>query len=317
MYLCAAASYVPEGRLTNQFFENSAGLEDSWILARTGMRTRCVAGEGENTNTMAISACNALLKSAPIGFIESLDLIVSASYTPFDTIYTPAHALQRHLGINSISVLHVGNACSSLISAMEVAHSYLALGKVRNALVVACEHNTFYSKPADKVAGHLWGDAAVAFAFSVDAPADSSGFEVIDVFTRGAACDGRADEGVLLQPGRNGLFMPNGRDVFLHACHYMARVTSEILQKNGRSLEDMSYLIPHQANLRITKNVAEQLGTPMERVISNVEEYGNTGCVGVGLGLSENLSRFKSGDHVVMSVFGGGYGYGAALLRKR
>jgi 3-oxoacyl-[acyl-carrier-protein] synthase III len=316
MFLCAAASYVPEGRLTNQFFESSAGLEESWILARTGMRTRSVAGNHENTNTMAISACDLLMDKLEDSFKESVDLIISASYTPYDTIFTPAHALQRHLGLKCVSVLHVGNACSSLISAIEVAHTYIAKGKARNVIVVGSEHNTFYSNTSDKVAGHLWGDAAVAFAFTATAQSESAGFEVIDVYTRGAACDGKADEGVLLQPGRSGLFMPNGRDVFLHACHYMASVTNEIVQKNGFLLEDIAYLIPHQANLRITKNVAEQLGTPLDRVISNVEEYGNTGCVGVGLGLSDNPEKFNSGDIIVMSVFGGGYGYGAALLRK-
>ncbi len=109
--------------------------------------------------------------------------------------------------------------------------------------------------------------------------------------------------------------MPYGRDVFINACEYMSKVTQNILEKNNCSIEEVDYFIPHQANLRITKNVAKTLNLPSEKVISNVEYLGNTGCAGCAIGIAENISKFKPNDNIVVAVFGGGYSYGAMLLQ--
>lgn len=312
MYIHASAYFVPEREIDNLYFEKKNGLSSDWIVERTGILARRRAGEKENTQTMSLAAYHQLKSKLAFDPAE-FDLIVCATYTPYDTIFTLAHALQKEIGVEDIPVLTVDTACSSLLNAFEVVEGYFAMGKATNALVVAADHNTCYSDDMDQVSGHLWGDGAVAFALTKDRimATDPS---IKYVYTAGAATAGKASEGVLLRPGNGGLFMPNGRDVFLHACTYMSMVSKKVLEKYHLSVEDLSWFIPHQANLRITKNVAEQLQVPMEKCISNIQKYGNTGCAGSGIAYAAHQHQFGHGELVLMAVFGGGYSYGACLI---
>lgn len=188
------------------------------------------------------------------------------------------------------------------------------MGKAKKALVVVAEHNTAYSNDEDTIAGHLWGDGAAALWISKDR-IKSDDLKIKEIITAGAGNVGKAKEAVVLKPIDGGFVMPFGRDVFINACEYMARVTQQILDNNNCNVEDLSYFIPHQANLRITKNVAKTLNLPLDKVISNVEYLGNTGCAGCAIGIAENIDKFKKGDNIVVTVFGGGYSYGAMLLQ--
>lgn len=313
MHICFAAGYVPCRVLDNAFFQQVAGLEPEWIKERTGMETRHIAAEDENTNSMGIKAVEALLLQLPFD-VGEIDLIVGASYTPYDTIFSLAHAVQRHLGIPDIQVLNVSTACSSLLNALEVAEGYMALGKSKKALVVSAEHNTAYAHFQDKASGHLWGDGAVALALSSEAltPQDH---KVLSIKTGGAATAGKASQGVLLRPWDGGLFMPNGRDVFLHAIAYMSSISKEILEDNGLTVGDLSAFIPHQANMRISRKVAEELDLPLEKLVSNVDRLGNTGNAGCGIAYAHIWESLPKDGLVLMSVFGGGYSYGAMLCK--
>lgn len=312
MFIHASSFYVPEREIDNHYFQQKNGLSSDWIVERTGIIKRRRAGEAENSQTMGLEAYHKL--KAKLAFDPAeFDLIVCATYTPYDTIFTMAHALQREMGVEDIPVLTVDTACSSLLNAFEVVEGYFAMGKAARALVVAADHNTMYSDDMDQVSGHLWGDGAVAFALTKHRILDSDA-TIHQIFTAGAATAGKAPEGVLLRPGRGGLFMPNGRDVFLHACTYMSAVAKKLLKSNQLEMSDISWFIPHQANLRITKNVAEQLAFPMEKCISNIQNYGNTGCAGSGIAYAAHGDRFSKGERVLMAVFGGGYSYGACLI---
>ena len=315
MYIHQVAAYLPDYILTNEHFTRLNGLASDWIIERTGIRERRKAGPDENTNTMAIEATRRVLAQAPAFATAAIDLIVGGTYTPHDTIYTLAHAVQRDLGINEITVVSISSACSSLLNAIEIVEGYFALGKASRAVVVVSEHNTAYNNEQDTMAGHLWGDGASALLLSKErlAPAD---LRIVEVVTGGAAVVGKADEGVTLKPVEKGIVMPHGRDVFTHACTYMARVTEQVLARQHLTVEDVTFLIPHQANLRITKNVVKQLGMPPERAVSNIEQLGNTGCAGAAIGLGDTWNQLREGDRVVITVFGGGYSYGAMLLER-
>ena len=136
------------------------------------------------------------------------------------------------------------------------------------------------------------------------------------VITGGAAPVGKANEAVTLKPVEKGIVMPFGRDVFQQACTYMTKVTQTLLDKHHLAVADLTYLIPHQANLRISKNVTKQLGIDPARAVSNIERLGNTGCAGAAIGLAEVWNTLVSGNKVIITVFGGGYSYGAMLLEK-
>lgn len=313
MYLNHISSYLPEQIVTNEHFNKLNNLSKDWIIERTGIKQRRKASASENTHTMGIAAVEAGLRSLPYP-IEEVDLIIGATYTPYDTIFTLGHAIQNHLNINNIPVVTISSACSSLLNAIEIVEGYFALNKASKALVVVSEHNTAYSRDEDTVAGHLWGDGAAALWISKEKTGKND-LKVKQIATSGAGNIGKAHEAVVLRPANEGFEMPFGRDVFINACEYMAKATTDILKQNNLAIDDVAYFIPHQANYRITKNVAKTLGLSQDKIISNVEYLGNTGCAGCAIGIAENKNQFKKDDYIVVTVFGGGYSYGAMLLQ--
>jgi 3-oxoacyl-[acyl-carrier-protein] synthase-3 len=312
MYIRALQHYIPQLRVATDYFTDYNGKSVDWMHKRTGIQTRTRAGECENTRTMAVSA----LKSMPADqqqALKDVDLIVGATYTPFDTIYTLAHAVQRELGASRAQVLTLSSACSSFVNAMEVVEGYFATGKAHSALVVVSEHNSAYNHDEDARSGHLWGDGAAVVWVTADSGAHSMA-KVLSMSTRGGATMGKSATAVTLQPKKEGLQMPHGRDVFVHAVTYMEEVLRKELVVNNYNPQDLAYVVPHQANQRISKQLAHQLRLSDDQLLSTIEKYGNTGAAGAVITLSENAGRFNSGDLIGITVFGGGYSMGAMLL---
>ncbi|NJO02668.1 MAG: ketoacyl-ACP synthase III [Bacteroidia bacterium] len=312
MYISHISSYVPEIIVTNDYLSKINGLSEEWMQSRTGIRERRKAPVGENTHTMALEAIKKLLESPPCP-PEEIDLIVGGTYTPHDTIHTLAHAAQNFLNISDIPVISLSTACSSFANVMELIQGYFAMNKARRALAIVSDHNTAYSNETDQVGGHLWGDGAAALLISRERLSEKDVY-VRDIITGGAGNVGKAPEGVFLKPIKEGFVMKHGRDVFQYACQYMTTVTRKILERNNYQLGDLDYFIPHQANLRITQNVARNLELDNNRALSNIEYLGNTGCAGCTIALHEHWHRFRKGDVIVVTVFGGGYSYGSLLL---
>jgi 3-oxoacyl-[acyl-carrier-protein] synthase-3 len=312
MYINGIAHHVPTERVSNAYFKDVNGLDDEWIFSRTGIRSRSKAGQGENTNTLALQAAKNLQEKIPYSLAD-VDLIITGTYSPYDTVFTASHLIQRTFQANNARCLSVSSACSSLINALEIAEMYLAAGKARTALVIASEHNTAYSRENCPQSGHLWGDGAVAIAISTE-PGGALDARVVSIYTRGLGHVGKADTAVHLKPQHGGIAMPEGRDVFVNACHYMIDALDRVAATRGKTAVDLSFIAPHQANKRIMSAIARQLDLPEDRMLSNIEELGNTGCPSCGIALSQNLHRVKSGDLVALTVFGGGYSCGAALF---
>ncbi|MDX2285023.1 MAG: ketoacyl-ACP synthase III [Bacteroidia bacterium] len=313
MFLHTLAHYVPEQRVPNAYFEGVNGLSDDWIVSRTGIRERRKAGPEENTHTMAWEAVQrAIARRADDG--QSIDLIIAATYTPYDTVSTLAHYVQHRLELPDVPAVTITAACSSLINAVEIVQGYFAMGKARHALVVVSEHNTAFSNDHDPVAGHLWGDGATALLIHRERQTEAD-LEIRDLFTGGAATVGRSIEGVNLFPRHGGISMRNGKDVFTWACTFMEQTANRILERNQLTMKQIAYFVPHQANLRISKQVMQRLDLPEDRLLSNIQYLGNTGSAGCGIALSENRHRLQAGEYVIVTVFGGGYSYGAMLLR--
>ncbi len=310
MYIHAVSHYLPTAVVDNEHFTQLNGLSSDWITERTGIAQRRKAGPGENTNTMSVIAVQRLAEQTDL---STVDLIVGATYTPHDTIVTLAHAVQHALNIADIPVVSISSACSSLLNAIEIVEGYFAIGKATRALVVVSEHNTAYNNDTDKVSGHLWGDGASALLITKERQSERD-MTISHVITGGAATSGKATEAVVLQPLVQGVIMPNGRDVFINACQYMPKVSRQVIEKAGLTIDDIDFVLPHQANLRISRNVMQTLGLPEEKLISNIQRLGNTGCAGCAIALSENWDVFRKGQRIVVTVFGGGYSYGAMLI---
>lgn len=310
MYIHAVSHYLPSQIVGNDHFTQLNGLSSEWIIERTGIEERRKAAPGENTNTMTVEVVQRLMEKVDL---TNVDLIVGGTYTPYDTIVSIAHEAQHYLGISDIPVISISTACSSLLNAIEVVEGYFALNKATRALVIVSEHNTLYYNEKDTISGHLWGDGAAALLITKERQSEGD-FAIKALQTGGAAHTPKATTGVMMKPADGGVTMPHGRDVFINACLYMPKASLQVIEKCGLELADVDYILPHQANLRISRNVMKTLGLSEDKLISNIQRYGNTGCAGCAIALSERWDTFKKGEHIVVTVFGGGYSFGAMLV---
>lgn len=312
MYINSTGYYIPEGRVDNEHFLNLNGLTPEWIEQRTGIKTRSKAGEDENSDTMGLEAIEDAIKGLPYD-IKDVDLIVSASYSVYDTVATLGHLAQRRYEIDGAKVVYCSAACSSFINGLEIVEGYFASGKAKKALLVCSEHNTYYANETDPKSGHLWGDGAVAYFLSADKVSDKD-IKVTEVYTEGLGHIGKGPGGVKLRPKEDGITMPDGRDVFLYACRYMVYALNKVLEHQQLTSEDMKYLITHQANMRIVAQVAHTLGLGMDKFLNNISELGNTGSASAPLVLATNIDKYEKGDRTALVVFGGGYSCGCVML---
>jgi 3-oxoacyl-[acyl-carrier-protein] synthase-3 len=313
MFINSTGYFIPKKRIFNDRFFRINGLTADWIYQRTGILSRSKASEAETMDAMCSKAVHNAVAGLPYD-IRDVDLIVFASYTPSDTVGTTAHVMQREFRMEKAKAFYLSSACSSAINAMEIIQSFFISGKATRALLISADRNSTYVNETDPKVGHLWGDAAAAFFFSKNRYSDREA-EVIDIETQGLGHLGYGPDGVHLNPKKEGISMPKGKDVFIHACTQMSQNARAIVERNGISLNDLSWFIGHQANMRILKHVVKDLGIPEEKSLSNISELGNTGSVSALLVYAQNTDKFKKNDTVCLSVFGGGYSAGTCLIK--
>lgn len=312
MYINTTGYYIPEGRVYNDHFLNVNGLTSDWILKRTGISSRSKAAENEGHNSMGLNAIADAVAKLSYD-IKEVDLIVSASYSPYDTVATLAHITQQKYDIPNMKAVYASAACSSFVNGLEIIEGYFAMGKAKKALLVCSEHNTYYSNESDPKCGHLWGDGAVAFFLSAERQNENDS-EIKQIYTRGLGNVSKGPEGVRLRPKEGGIAMPDGRDVFVHACKYMIQALEGVTSPENLKIQDLTYIICHQANKRIVANVAHQLELSDDKFLNNIEEFGNTGSASAAIVFAQNKEKFKKGDRIGLTVFGGGYSCGAFVV---
>lgn len=312
-YINSTGYYIPEGRVTAQYFAKLHDKPEEWFLQRTGIHTRSRANDRETLDYMAIKAVGNAMRNLPFPITE-VDLIIFASYSPDDTVGTTAHVIQREFNIEDARTFHISSACSSGLNGLEIVDSFFRTGIASKALLVCGDRNSTYSDDNDPQHGHLWGDAAVAYFLSRERYGDGD-MELVDIETHGLGHIGAGPAGVSLKPRNDGIAMPYGRDVFNQACVYMERYSRAILERNGIDIERLDWFVSHQANLRIVNRVCHELGLPEERTLNNISELGNTGCGSSLLALAQNRAKLQKGNNICLATFGGGYSAAAALLR--
>lgn len=306
--------YVPALRINNDHFTAINGLTPDWIEQRTGICTRSRAQGKENHISMGLDAIRDAIPQLPYP-IADVDLIVSAAYSPNDLVATLAHQAQREFEIDKAKAIYCSSACSSFINGLEIIEGYFAMSKASKAILVCSEHNSYYANESDPKSGHLWGDGAVAWLISKERQSPKD-WEILTVFTEGLGNVGKGPDGVLLRPREEGIQMPDGRDVFIHACRYMIYALDHSLQQVGMKRENIQHFICHQANKRIVAQVAHQLDLTMDSFYNNIEELGNTGSASAALVLTQQRDAIKPGETTALMVFGGGYSCGCFIVRK-
>jgi 3-oxoacyl-[acyl-carrier-protein] synthase III len=309
-----AGSALPKRRVSNEELAQTVDTSDEWIVSRTGIRCRYVAGEGETTASLAADAARRALDHAGIQAAQ-IDLIVLATATPDQTFPSSATKVQATLGIADCIAFDVHAVCTGFLYALSVADSMLRGGNAQKALVIGAETFSRILDWEDRATCVLFGDGAGALVLGAE---DSER----GILSTKLHADGRHNDLLFVDGGPSttgtvGKLRMKGREVFRHAVVNLADVLTEVLEDAGLTAADVDWVVPHQANARILDATAKKLGLPAEKVVVTVSEHANTSAASVPLAFDTAVKdgRIRRGDVVVLEAMGGGFTWGAAALR--
>ena len=311
-------SALPARRVSNAELAEQVDTSDEWIVERTGIRFRHIAGEGETTATLAADACKAALAAAGIE-AQSIDLIVLATATPDQTFPASATRVQAMLGIDDCVAFDVAAVCSGFLYAVQVVDSMIRSGVAKRALVIGAETFSRILDWEDRTTCVLFGDGAGAIVLEAQDTVDEGGRGIL---TTKLHADGRHNEllyvdGGVSTTGTVGKLRMKGREVFRHAVTNLASVMTESLAMAGLSSDQVDWVVPHQANARILDATARKLGLAPAKVVVTVDQHANTSAASVPLALDVAVrdGRIQQGQIVVLEAMGGGFTWGAAVIR--
>jgi 3-oxoacyl-[acyl-carrier-protein] synthase III len=320
--IIGVGAYAPKRVLTNQELERLVDTSDEWIVQRTGIKERHVVDETEATSDLALRAAQQALERAQVEPKE-IDLIVVGTTTGDMAFPTTANIVQHQLGCRNAGSMDVYAACAGSIYSLSVGSQYIESGKYRTVLCIGAECLSRITDYTDRGTCILLADAAGAAVLR--ASDGDAGILDVDIYS-----DGRYGE-LLMQPAggsrnpathetvdkRMHYTKMKGNEVFKVAVRMFSDSAERLLTRHGLTAKDLALFVPHQANLRIIEAAVKRLKLPMDKVIVNVDRYGNTGAASVYVALEEALAlkRIRPGDLVLMAAFGGGFTWGAALLR--
>jgi 3-oxoacyl-[acyl-carrier-protein] synthase-3 len=318
--IVGSGSALPKRAVSNAELAKTVDTSDEWIVERTGIRNRYIAGKGETTATLAVDAAREALAAAGVDASE-IGLIVLATATPDQTFPATATRVQDALGCHGGIAFDVAAVCSGFLYALATADSMLRTGMASKALVIGAETFSRILDWEDRGTCVLFGDGAGALvleARDVDETAvDAPGILGTKLHADGAHNELLYVDGGPSTTGTVGKLRMKGREVFRHAVVNLADVLREVLSDTGYGAEDIDWVVPHQANARILDATARKLGLPPEKVIVTVDHHANTSAASVPLAFDVAMrdGRIKSGDLVMMEAMGGGFTWGASLIR--
>jgi 3-oxoacyl-[acyl-carrier-protein] synthase-3 len=310
--------YLPDRVVPNSEFEATLDTTDAWIKARSGIERRHFAATGQTTSDLATRAAKDALSDAGMDGSD-IDTIILATSTADLTFPSSATMVQRNIGNTTGYAFDIQAVCAGFVFALANANALILSGQAKRVLVIGAETFSRIMDWTDRGTCVLFGDGAGAMvleaAQSADNP-DDRGILATDLNSDGTYCDLLyVDGGVSTQ--NTGMLRMQGKEVFRHAVEKLASTATTALQKAGLGHEDVDWVVPHQANIRIIQSTAKKLGVPMERVVVTVQDHGNTSAASIPLALSVGVQRgqIKRGDLVVTEAIGGGLAWGAVVLR--
>ena len=316
--IIGTGSALPPRRVSNAELAQEVDTSDEWIVERTGIRFRHIAGPDETTGTLAAEASKAALASAGIAAAD-IDLIVLATATPDQTFPATATKVQAALGIQDCVAFDVAAVCSGFLYAVQVADSMLRAGVHKRALVIGAETFSRILDWEDRATCVLFGDGAGAIVLESQDTVPEGGRRILSTKLH---ADGRYNELLYVDGGPSttqtvGKLRMKGREVFRHAVVNLASVMQESLAAAGLQPGDVDWVVPHQANARILDATARKLDLPAEKVIITVDRHANTSAASVPLALDTAVrdGRIRQGDLLVLEAMGGGFTWGAAVVR--
>jgi 3-oxoacyl-[acyl-carrier-protein] synthase-3 len=314
--IIGTGSYLPDRVLTNLELEAMVDTTDEWIRSRTGIEQRHIAADDETTSDLAYHASLAAMETAGVG-PQEIDMIVVGTCTPDLVFPNVACLLQERLGIAGGPAFSVEAACSGFMYALTIADQFMRTGSIRRALVIGAETMSRIVDWTDRETCVLFGDGAGAVVIEA---ADEPGLIYSNL-----GADGKyknllyADTGISKKSSAPdaSLLRMKGNEVFKVAVRTLERMVDQVIEENDLEQGEIDWFVPHQANLRIIKATAKRLRIPIERVILTVAEHGNTSAASVPMALDTAVrdGRIKRGDLLLLEAFGGGFTWGASLVR--
>ena len=310
--------YLPERVMENAEFEVMLDTSDEWIRTRSGIERRHIAAEDQTTSELAVRAGRAALENAGMR-ADDLDAIVLATSTADLTFPSAATMVQAALGMERGFAFDVQAVCAGFVYALANADALIASGQAKRVLVIGAETFSRILDWTDRSTCVLFGDGAGAVV--LEAGSGTGSVEDRGILATDLHSDGRhrdllyVDGGVSTQS--TGVLRMEGKEVFRHAVEKLAATADAALEKAGLDHDDVDWIVPHQANIRIIQSTAKKLGTPMEKVVVTVQDHGNTSAASIPLALSVGVARgqIKPGDLIVTEAIGGGLAWGAVVLR--
>ncbi len=320
--ILATGSYLPERIVTNHDLEQTMETSDEWIVSRTGIKARRVASESEATSDLASEAAKRALETAGIA-AEELDLIIVATVSPDMAFPSTACLVQAKLGARNAAAFDISVACSGFVYGLSIAEQFIMNGICKKALVIGAETLSRFISWEDRKTGMLFGDGAGAAVLgeteadggimAIDIGADGKGAGLLSVPAGGS----RQPASELTVAERLHLIQMDGSEVFKFAVRVMGESAVRALHKAELSTADIALLVPHQANIRIINSAVKRLGLLPEKVMVNVDCYGNTSAASIPIALDEAVraGRVKKDDIVVLCGFGAGLSWGSAVVK--
>lgn len=312
--LLGTGSALPKNRVTNEELAKRVDTSDEWIVERTGIRTRYLADEGETTASLATEAADKAIKAAGLE-PGDIDLIILATATPDQTFPASATKVQAALGIDDCVAFDVAAVCSGFLYALSIAESMIRAGSATRAVVIGSETFSRILDWEDRTTCVLFGDGAGAAVLG--ACDDGRG-----ILAAKLHADGRHNQLLYVDGGPSttgtvGKLRMRGQEVFRHAVSNLAAVMTEVLDLAGLTAKDVDWVVPHQANARILDATARKLGLDPAKVVVTVDQHANTSAASVPLALDTAIrdGRIQPGDIVVLEAMGGGFTWGASVLR--
>jgi 3-oxoacyl-[acyl-carrier-protein] synthase-3 len=311
--------YLPARVVENAEFEKTLDTSDAWIRSRSGIERRHFAAEDETTSQMAIAAGTAALTHAGLTAAD-IDALVVATSTPDLTFPSVATMVQAGLGMTGGFAFDVQAVCAGFVFALANANALIVSGQARRVMVIGAETFSRIMDWTDRSTCVLFGDGAGALILEAQDGAgtsDDRGVLATDLNSDGTHRDLLYVDGGVSSTQSTGVLRMEGQEVFRHAVEKLAQTADAALTKAGLSHDDIAWIVPHQANLRIIKRTAQKLGVDMDRVVVTVQDHGNTSAASIPLALSVGVARgqIKPGDLLVAEAIGGGLAWGAVVLR--
>lgn len=316
--IAGCGSYLPARVVTNAELATRIDTSDEWIVKRTGIHARHIAADGEMTSDLAAHAARAALENAGITAVD-VDAVIVATTTPDRTFPATAARVQAALNMpDSSFAFDIQAVCSGFIYALAVADNFIKAGQVRTVLVIGAETLSRILNWQDRSTCVLFGDGAGAVVLqAASADQQQRGILSTHLHSDGKHFDLLCTDGGAGSTGTVGQICMEGREIFRHAVQRLSEVVDEVLVANNLAAEAIDWLVPHQANRRIIESTAQKLNLPMERVILTLDSHANTSAASIPLALSAavNDGRIKRGQLLLLEAMGGGFTWGAALVR--